>query len=61
MTAKRSLTRFKPICRLLHHAETLLELINASAGIYELLLTGKERMALGANFDTKLTVSIALR
>ena len=32
--------------------QTLLELINATAGINELLLTRKERMAFGANFNT---------
>ena len=35
--------------------ETASELINASAGINEFLLTGKERMALGADVDTDLT------
>ncbi len=36
--------------KLLIQIETLLESVNASAGIYKLLLAGKERMALGANF-----------
>lgn len=31
--------------------ETLLELINATACINEFLLPGKERVALGANFN----------
>ena len=34
--------------------KTLLELINASACINELLLAGKERMALGADVNTDL-------
>lgn len=34
--------------------KSLLELIDSSAGINELLLTGEERMALGANFDSDL-------
>jgi hypothetical protein len=36
------------------HVETLLEAVNASAGINQLLLAGKERVALGANFDLQL-------
>ena len=56
MTAKRSLTRFKPICRLLHHAETLLELIHTSAGINEFLLARKEGMALGADFNLNIVL-----
>ena len=35
-------------------AVTLFEHVNTSAGIYELLLTREERMALGANFDTDI-------
>ena len=35
---------------LLIEIETLLEAVNTSAGINKLLLTGVERMALGANF-----------
>ena len=51
MTAKRSLTHFKANFReLFNHAKTLLELVNASAGINELLLAREERMTLGANF-----------
>ena len=38
----------------LDHAETLLELVNASAGIDEFLLTGEEGMALGADFDLQI-------
>ena len=34
--------------------KTLLELINASACVNELLLAGKERMALGADVNTDL-------
>ncbi len=41
--------------------QTLLELVNTSAGIYKFLLTGEERMALGANVNAKLTVSVSLR
>jgi len=37
---------------LLSTLQTLLELINTSAGINKLLLTGKERMTLRANFNT---------
>jgi hypothetical protein len=36
------------------HVETLLEAVNASAGINQLLLAGKERVALGANFNLQL-------
>ena len=56
MTAKRSLTRFKPICRLLHHAETLLELINTSAAVNEFLAAGVEGVALGADFNLELAL-----
>ena len=41
--------------------ETLLELVNASAGINELLLAGEERMALGANVHAQFSVGVALR
>ena len=34
----------------------LLEAIHASAGIYQLLTAGKERVALGANFNLELTL-----
>ena len=34
--------------------QSLLELVNSTAGINELLLTGKEGMALGANFNSHL-------
>ena len=40
--------------------KTTLELVNSSAGIYKLLLSGEEGMTLGANFNTNLTVCIAL-
>ena len=36
------------------HVETLLEAVNASAGINQLLLAGKERVALGADFNLQL-------
>ena len=35
----------------LFHVETLLETVNTSTGINQLLLAGKERMALGADFN----------
>ena len=35
-------------------AETLVEALNTSAGVDQLLLTSVERMALGANFDVDL-------
>ena len=38
------------------HAVTLLELVNASARVNELLATGVEGMALGADFDLELTL-----
>ena len=40
----------------LFHVETLLEAVNASAGIDQLLLAGVEGMALGANFDLQFTL-----
>ena len=56
MTAKRSLTHFKANFReLFNHAKTLLELVNASAGINELLLAGIEGVALGADFYVDIT------
>ena len=36
---------------LLIQVEALLKAINTSAGVYQLLLTGEERMALGADFN----------
>ena len=39
---------------ILLHVEALLEAIDATACIDELLLSGKERMALGANFNTDI-------
>ena len=39
--------------RLSVDAVTLLEAVYTSAGVYQLLPAGVERMALGANFDTK--------
>ena len=35
-------------------AETLVEALNTSAGVHQLLLASVERMALGANFDVDL-------
>ena len=35
----------------LFHVETLLEAIHTSAAVHQLLLAGKEGMALGANFN----------
>ena len=40
-----------------HETELLVELLHAAAGIDELLLAGKERMALGANFNTDILLS----
>ena len=40
--------------------KTLLELVNSSACINKLLLAGEEGMALRANFNTDLAVSITL-
>lgn len=42
---------------LLLQAETLIEAINASTGVNQLLLTGVEGMALAAYFDTDLRTS----
>ena len=39
---------------LLLQAKTLVEAINTSAGVDQLLLASVERMALGANFDVDL-------
>lgn len=39
---------------LLERSDSLLELINASAGVNKLLLTGKEGVALGANINLQL-------
>jgi len=43
------------------HFETLLELVYTTASVNKLLLTGEERMALGADVHAKLTVCITLR
>ena len=40
----------------LFHVETLLEAVNASAGIDQLLLAGEEGVALGANFNLQLAL-----
>ena len=42
---------YEPRLRL--HAVALLETIDASAAVYELLLAGEERMALGANVNAQ--------
>ena len=42
---------------LLVETETLLETVNTSAGINELLLAGEERMALGADFNSDILLS----
>ena len=47
---KRVAEATRLLIALLIEIETSLESVNASAGVYELLLTGVERMALGANF-----------
>ena len=39
---------------------TLLKPIHTSAGINELLFSGKERMALGADFNTDIALSLSL-
>jgi hypothetical protein len=43
-----------PFClpRLFLDAETFVETVNAAAGIYQLLPSGKERMAFGTDFNT---------
>ena len=43
--------------KLLVHTETLLEAVNTSACINKLLLTGVERMALGADFNSDVLLS----
>ena len=48
------LYRTDPCRLLLESSDSLLELIHTSAGVNKLLLTGKERMALGANFNFDL-------
>ena len=40
--------------KLFIHTETLLESVNASAGINQLLLAGIERVALGADLNTNV-------
>ena len=45
--------------KLFLHTETLLETVNTAAYINKLLLTGKERMALGANFNTDILLGRA--
>ena len=46
-------------CKDLFDAETLLEAIDASAGIHQLLLAGEERMALGADINLQLLLRAA--
>ena len=48
------LYRTDPCRLLLESSDSLLELIHTSAGVNKLLLTGEERMALGANFNFDL-------
>ena len=48
------LHRTDPCRLLLESSDSLLELIHTSAGVNKLLLTGEERMALGANFNFDL-------
>ena len=43
-------------CSKLFDVELLLELINTTAGINELLLTGEERMALRADINAKIVL-----
>ena len=43
---------------LLSFLQTLLELVNTSAGINKLLLAGKEGMALRANFNSDLVAAL---
>ena len=43
--------------KLLVHAVTLLELINASAAVNQLLTAGIEGMALGADFNLELALN----
>ena len=47
--------------KLLVHAVTLLELINASAAVNELLTAGIEGVALGADFNTNVLLGGASR
>ncbi len=42
----------KAFVRRLTAVETLVEALDASAGVDQLLLTGKERVALGTNFNS---------
>lgn len=43
---------FTQACGLLIHTKTLLESVYTSAGVNKLLLTGIERVTLGANFNS---------
>ena len=42
------------------HFKSLLELVNTAANVNELLLSGEERMALGADFNSDLVTSSGL-
>ena len=46
--------RLTIVCRLFAQIEALVEAVNTAAGVYQLLLAGKERMALGADFNADL-------
>jgi hypothetical protein len=56
-TKKPSNTRFDGFPELLIQIETLLEAINTSAGVYQLLLTREEGVALGANVNDDILLS----
>ena len=45
-----------PSAKLLAAVKTLVELVNTSASVYQLLLASVERMALGANFNLQVTL-----
>ena len=52
---------FRWLFALLIQIETLLEAINTSAGVYQLLLTREEGVALGTNFHTDILLGGAGR
>ena len=54
MIKKRDRSAIPSFCLL--HAVTLLELINASAAVDQLLTAGEEGVALGADFDLELAL-----
>ena len=53
MSTKKSSPKSVRIFFLLH-AESLVETVNTSTGVNQLLLAGIERVALGANFNTDI-------